>query len=142
MATNVHFWALVEKVRKTGVQLVVIDPRRSQTAARADWHLPIRIGTDAALACGIVHILVRDGLLDRDYIAAHTLGFERWATEVLPNFPPDRVARDHRALRGRRRAAGGDVRRGQGLADPARRGHDAAGARRPGAARGGAAAGR
>ncbi|BDG72560.1 molybdopterin-containing oxidoreductase family protein [Roseomonas fluvialis] len=92
MAVNVHFWALLEKVRKSGVQLVVIDPRRSQTAARADWHLPIRIGTDAALACGIAHILLRDGLLDRDYIAAHTLGFERWSTEVLPNFPPDRVA--------------------------------------------------
>jgi anaerobic selenocysteine-containing dehydrogenase len=92
MAVNVHFWALLEKVRKSGVPLVVIDPRRSQTAARADWHLPIRIGTDAALACGIAHILLRDGLLDRDYIAAHTLGFERWAAEVLPGFPPDRVA--------------------------------------------------
>lgn len=92
MAVNVHFWALLEKVRKRGVPLVVIDPRRSQTAARADWHLPIRIGTDAALACGIAHILLRDGLLDRGYIAAHTLGFERWAAEVLPGFPPARVA--------------------------------------------------
>jgi len=92
MAVNVHFWALLEKVRKTGVKLVVIDPRRSQTAARADWHLPIRIGTDAALACGIAHVLLRDGLLDRGYIAAHTLGFERWAAEILPGFPPARVA--------------------------------------------------
>lgn len=92
MAVNVHFWALLEKVRKTGVKLVVIDPRRSQTAARADWHLPIRIGTDAALACGIAHILERDGLLDRDYVAANTLGFERWSAEVLPQFPPARVA--------------------------------------------------
>ncbi|MBR0679073.1 molybdopterin-dependent oxidoreductase [Roseomonas eburnea] len=92
MAVNVHFWALLEKVRRTGVKLVVIDPRRSQTAARADWHLPIRIGTDAALACGIAHILLRDGKLDRDYIAANTLGFDRWAAEVLPDFPPARVA--------------------------------------------------
>lgn len=92
MAVNVHFWALLEKVRKTGVKLVVIDPRRSPTAARADWHLPIRIGTDAALACGIAHILLRDGLLDRDYVAANTLGFDRWAADVLPDFPPDRVA--------------------------------------------------
>jgi len=92
MAVNVHFWALLEKVRKTGVKLVVIDPRRSQTAARADMHLPIRIGTDAALACGIAHILLRDGKIDRDYVVANTLGFERWAAEVLPNFPPERVA--------------------------------------------------
>ena len=92
VAVNVHFWALLEKLRKTGVKLVVIDPRRSLTAARADWHLPIRIGTDAALACGIAHILLRDGKIDRDYVAAHTLGFERWAAEVLPLFPPARVA--------------------------------------------------
>jgi anaerobic selenocysteine-containing dehydrogenase len=92
MAVNVHFWSKVEKVRRRGVPVVVIDPRRSRTAAAADWHLPIRIGTDAALAIGIVHILVRDGLADRDYLAAHTLGFEAWEREVIPRFPPARVA--------------------------------------------------
>ena len=92
MAVNVHFWTLLEKVRKTGVKLVVVDPRRSGTAARADWHLPIRIGTDAALAIGIAHILQRDGRIDRAYVDAHTLGFDRWAREVLPDFPPARVA--------------------------------------------------
>jgi anaerobic selenocysteine-containing dehydrogenase len=92
MAVNVHFWTLLEKVRKRGVKLVVIDPRRSQTAARADWHLPIRIGTDAALAIGIAHILQRDGKLDRAYLDANALGFERWSAEVLPHFPPARVA--------------------------------------------------
>jgi anaerobic selenocysteine-containing dehydrogenase len=92
VATNVHFWAKLETARKRGVPLVVIDPRRSRTAARADWHLPIAIGTDAALALGVMHILVRDGLCDRDYLAHRTLGFERLAAEVLPRFPPDRVA--------------------------------------------------
>jgi anaerobic selenocysteine-containing dehydrogenase len=92
MATNVHFWAKLETVRKRGVPLVVIDPRRSRTARQADWHLPVRIGTDAALALGIVHILVRDGLCDRDYIASHTVGFDRLEREVLPRFAPARVA--------------------------------------------------
>jgi anaerobic selenocysteine-containing dehydrogenase len=92
MAVNVHFWAKLEEVRKRGVKLVVIDPRRSRTAQQADWHLPIRIGTDAALAIGIAHILQRDGLLDRAYIAQHTLGFERWSNEVLPRFTPAHVA--------------------------------------------------
>ncbi|HZU88227.1 MAG TPA: molybdopterin-dependent oxidoreductase [Stellaceae bacterium] len=92
VATNVHFWAKLEAARKRGVPFVVIDPRRSRTAARADWHLPIAIGTDAALALGIMHILVRKGLCDRDYLARHTLGFERLEAEVLPRFPPDRVA--------------------------------------------------
>jgi len=92
VATNVHFWAKLDQVRKRGVQLVVIDPRRTRAAQGADWHIPIRIGTDAALALGIMHILVRDGLSDRDYLAQHTLGFERVEQDVLPRFPPARVA--------------------------------------------------
>lgn len=92
MAVNVHFWAKLEQVRKAGVEVIVIDPRRSRTAAAADWHLPIRIGTDAALALGIVHILLRDGLCDKDYLASHTLGFDQWARDVIPRFAPDRVA--------------------------------------------------
>src|SRR6266851_6399973 len=92
VTTNVHFWALAEKVRKTGVPLVVIEPRRSRTAQRADWHLPIRIGTDAALALGMMHILVRDGLADRAYLAGNTLGFERVEREILPRFTPSYTA--------------------------------------------------
>ena len=93
VATNVHFWAKLEKERRRrGLPLVVIDPRRSRTAERADRHLAIRIGTDAALALGVMHILVRDGLCERAYIAEHTLGFDRLEAEVLPRFPPARVA--------------------------------------------------
>jgi anaerobic selenocysteine-containing dehydrogenase len=92
-ATNVHFWALVEEQKKTrGVPLIVIDPRRTRSAKAADLYLPIRIGTDAALALGVMHILVRDGLVDRDYIATNTLGFERVEREILPRFTPARVA--------------------------------------------------
>ncbi len=92
VTTNVHFWAKVEEARKRGVELVVIDPRRSRTAARADWHIPVRVGTDAALALGLMHILARDGLVDRDYIASHTHGFERLEREVLPRFAPAHAA--------------------------------------------------
>jgi anaerobic selenocysteine-containing dehydrogenase len=91
VTTNVHFWAKIVQERKRGLQVVVIDPRRSRTAQSADWHIPIRIGTDAALALGVMHILVRDGLCDRPYIAGHTLGFERLEREVLPRFTPQRV---------------------------------------------------
>src|SRR5690242_16828304 len=92
VATNVHFWAKAEAAQKRGVKIIVIDPRKSRTARLADWHLQIRIGTDAALALGIMHILVRDGLADRDYIAAKTVGFDRLEAEVLPRFAPERVA--------------------------------------------------
>ena len=91
-AVNVHFWQKAEQRQKQGVKLIVIDPRRTRTAQSADWHIPIRIGTDAALAIGIVHILVRDGKCDEAYLAQHTLGFDRWKTEVVPQFPPARVA--------------------------------------------------
>ena len=92
VATNVHFWAKAEAAQKRGVPIIVIDPRKSRTARAADWHLPIRIGTDAALALGIMHILVRDGLVDREYVTAHTVGFDRLEAEVLPRFPAARVA--------------------------------------------------
>src|SRR5580704_7266374 len=92
VATNVHFWARVEAAKKRGVKLVVIDPRKSRTARQADWFLQIKIGTDAALALGIMHVLARDGLVDRDYVATHTLGFDRIEAEILPHFSPERVA--------------------------------------------------
>jgi anaerobic selenocysteine-containing dehydrogenase len=91
-ATNVHFWAKVEQARKRGVRLVVIDPRRTRSAQSADWYIPIRIGTDAALALGVMHILARDGKCDRGYLGQHTLGFDQVERDVLPRFTPDRVA--------------------------------------------------
>src|SRR5262249_7761956 len=55
-------------------------------------YVPIRIGTDAALALGLMHILVRDGLANRDYIAQHTLGFDKVEREILPRFTPARTS--------------------------------------------------
>ncbi len=114
MATNVHFWAKVEEARKGGVQVVVIDPRRSRTAQRADWHIPIRIGTDAALALGVMHILVRDKLCDESYLASHTIGFDRVEGRDPAALRAVAGGRDHRARRRRCRALRRHVRAGQG----------------------------
>jgi anaerobic selenocysteine-containing dehydrogenase len=92
LTTNVHIWPFVERARKARAQLVVIEPRRSRTAARADWHLRVNVGTDAALALGVMHVLARDGLCDRAYLARRTVGFDRLKSEVLPRFQPGRVA--------------------------------------------------
>src|SRR5262249_10048891 len=92
VATAVHAWAKGEAARKAGARPVVIDPRRNPTAGQADWHVAPRIGTGAALALGLMHVLARDGLADRDYLARETLGFERLEREVLPRFGPARVA--------------------------------------------------
>ena len=91
-AVNVHFWQKIEQRQRQGVPVIVIDPHRNRTAESADWHLPIKVGTDAALAIGIVNILVRDGKCDEAYLAANTLGFEQWKREIVENFPPERVA--------------------------------------------------
>ncbi len=91
VTTAVHSWAKVEEARRAGATLVVVDPRRSRTAAQADWHVQPRVGTDAALALGLMHVLARDGLADRPYIARHTVGFDRLEREVLPRFTPERV---------------------------------------------------
>ena len=89
MTTNLHIWPLVERARRAGAKVVVIEPRRSQTAERADWHVRVNVGSDAALALGLMHVLARDGLCDRDYLARKTLGFERLEREVLPrSIPP------------------------------------------------------
>jgi len=71
--TQVHVMNWVQKARKTrGAKLVVVDAYRTATAEKADLHLMPRPGTDAALACAAMHVLFRDGLADRDWMAAHT----------------------------------------------------------------------
>jgi len=89
---NVHLWPMVEEARRKGAKLVVIDPYATRTARLADWHLPIRPGTDAALALGLMHILIRDSLYDREYVAEHTHGFEPLKQRAA-EYTPDRVSR-------------------------------------------------
>ena len=139
-ATNVHFWAKLEEVRKRGAQFVVIDPRRTRSAQNADWHIPIRIGTDAALALGVMHVLVRDNLCDRDYIAAAHAGLRprRARSAAAVHAQPCRIR--HRHDRGGCGTARRDVRRGEAIIDPSRLGHDALHLWRPGFAHGRAAA--
>ena len=88
---NVHLWPMVEEARRGGARLIVIDPYRTRTAALADWHIAIRPGTDAALALGMMHVILREGLEDRAYIAEMTHGFERLAERVR-EYTPERLA--------------------------------------------------
>ena len=81
-----------EAQRANGGRLIVADPRLTTTAQRADLHLRLTPGTDAALANGILHILVRDGLIDADYIEAHTEGFAS-VRAMVSTYWPERVER-------------------------------------------------
>lgn len=88
---NIHLWPLIEEARRNGAKLVVIDPYRTKTARLANWHIAVRPGTDAALALGLMHILIRDGLYDTDYVTLHTHGFEQ-LRERVAEYTPERVA--------------------------------------------------
>jgi molybdopterin guanine dinucleotide-containing S/N-oxide reductase-like protein len=88
---NVHLWPMVEQARRNGARLIVIDPYRTRTAALADWHIAIRPGTDGALALGMMHVILNEGLEDRAYIAEMTHGFEKLAERVR-EYSPERVA--------------------------------------------------
>ncbi|MGA9669151.1 MAG: molybdopterin-dependent oxidoreductase, partial [Terracidiphilus sp.] len=88
---NVHLWPFVEQARRNGARLIVIDPYKTRTAALADWHIAIRPGTDGALALGMMHVILNEGLEDRAYIAEMTHGFEQLA-ERAKEYTPERVA--------------------------------------------------
>ena len=81
-----------ERQRENGGALIIADPRRTATAALATLHLPLTPGTDLALANGLLHIAAADGLLDLDFIAARTSGWES-VRRVVTSFWPDRVER-------------------------------------------------
>ncbi|WP_143690189.1 bifunctional nitrate reductase/sulfite reductase flavoprotein subunit alpha [Williamsia sterculiae] len=76
---------------KQGAKLIVVDPRRTTTADRADLYLPVRPGSDLALLNGLLHLLVESGDIDEEFIAAHTEGWEQMPG-FLADYPPERVA--------------------------------------------------
>ncbi len=88
---NVHLWPMVEQARRNGGRLIVIDPYKTRTATLADWHIAIRPGTDGALALGMMHVILREGLEDRAFIEEMTHGFEGLA-ERAREYTPERVA--------------------------------------------------
>ena len=90
---NVHLWPFIEEARRKGAKLVVIDPYRTRTAALADEHLVINPGTDAALALGMMHVILSMGLEDREYIARCTTGFDELKAHALRSeYSPEKVA--------------------------------------------------
>ena len=71
--------------------LVVVDPRVTKTAMMADIHLAVKPRSDIALLNGIAHLLIREGLVNRDYIARHTTGFEKFS-HFVSTYTPTQVA--------------------------------------------------
>ena len=92
MTTNLHHWPIIQEAREKGAKVVVIDPVSTRTAKAADQHIAIRPGTDAALALGMMNVIINEGLTDDDYIAEHTHGYEELKARVLNEYDVDRCA--------------------------------------------------
>ena len=91
LGTNVHLWPFIVEARRNGARFYTIDPNRNKTGRLADRHFAIYPGSDAALALGMMHIIIREKLYDADYVARYTLGFDG-LSEKVEQYPPERVA--------------------------------------------------
>jgi anaerobic selenocysteine-containing dehydrogenase len=80
--STINVMTLVKQARAAGAHVVCIDPYRTPTAEQADEHLMVRPGTDGALALAMMHVLIREDLVDHAYVARATLGFDRLAAHV------------------------------------------------------------
>src|SRR5215213_7442875 len=92
VVSNLHLWSRVQAAKRRGAKIVAIDPYLSLSAEKCTQHVALLPGTDGALALGMMHALIRDGLIDRDYIERYTIGFEALARRVQ-DYPPERMAK-------------------------------------------------
>ena len=81
----------IRQAVKNGTRLIVVDPRNIGLAEKADIHLKLRPGTNVAFANGMMHVIVKEGLLDSDYVFNHTEGFEE-LKKILEDYTPEKVA--------------------------------------------------
>ncbi|MDE2627044.1 MAG: molybdopterin oxidoreductase family protein [Burkholderiales bacterium] len=93
IASNLHFWTFAQAAKRNGAKLVCIDPRKTETADKCHQHIALLPGTDGALALGLMHELIKNDWLDRDYIERH-VDAAGWAAlrERALQWPPQRVA--------------------------------------------------
>lgn len=89
--TNIHQMVFVDRALQNGARLIVIDPRRTPTAERAERLIQPRPGTDGALALAIARLLMKNGWINREFIAQHVLGFDEFAASVK-DFTPETAA--------------------------------------------------
>lgn len=82
----------IQDAVRAGTPLIVVDPKPNELTEKARLWLPLRPGTDGALAMGLLHILIEEGLYDREFVTRYTHGFDRLA-ERCRKFDPDTTAR-------------------------------------------------
>jgi len=88
LGTNVHLWPFIVQARRNGAKFYTIDPREHRAAKTADRHFAIRPGSDAALAFGMMHVIIREELFDADYLERYTSGFDALRAKMREWTPP------------------------------------------------------
>ncbi|TDE34278.1 molybdopterin oxidoreductase family protein [Nonomuraea mesophila] len=86
-----HLWKFIQEARANGAYVVAVDPIRTRSADQADEHLAIRPGTDAALALGLLNVVLAENAQDDEFLAEHTEGWDDFREEILRH-PVERVA--------------------------------------------------
>ncbi len=92
VATNIHFLQGVRQAKQNGAVIWLIDTYQTLTSSAVDQVYIVRPGSDGALALGLMHLLVRDDLLDHDFLTSHVQGFVELKEKILPDFPPEKVS--------------------------------------------------
>jgi len=109
VSANMHQMTYIRETQRNGATFVHIDVHRNRTTAFADRFVQIRPGTDAALALGMMHVIVRDGLHDAAYVEASTVGFDGLRTR-LDEYPPGPCGANHECRCERDRVARAGIR--------------------------------
>lgn len=91
LGANVHLWPFLVEAMRQGAKIYTIDPVRNRTGMLSDRHYFIHPGSDAALALGMMHVILAEGLWDREYVERYTEGFQALA-ERVERYPPERAA--------------------------------------------------
>ena len=87
LSNNLHLQPFIDEAQKNGAKVVCIDPVAHRTAKKADWHIPIRPGTDGALAMAMMHVIIDEGLTDAAFVVDHTVGYDELAAHVQQYTP-------------------------------------------------------
>ncbi len=92
VATNIHFLYGVREAKRKGAQVWLIETYETPTSAMADHTFLVKPGSDGALALGMMHLLVRENLIDRSFLDSSVQGLEEFKQKILPDFTPDKVS--------------------------------------------------
>jgi anaerobic selenocysteine-containing dehydrogenase len=92
VVSNLHLWSRVQEAKRRGAKVIAIDPYRSLSAEKCTQHVALLPGTDGALALAMMHVLISENLIDRDYIERYTLGYEELRKRILEDHSPQWAA--------------------------------------------------